>query len=201
MFDETLWAPPAGTNALIFDCDGTLADTMPLHYRAWTWMLDPYGIPFPMEKFYGYAGMPTVRIIELLAAAAGVVVSDVEKMTRRKEQRFIESIGEVSSIRVVMEIASRYRDVLPMAVASGGERYVVAKTLAVIGVTSWFDAVVVAEDTKRHKPEPDVFLEAARQLDVEPTGCVVFEDSDLGLLAAERAGMVGVDVRPWYRLG
>ncbi|MEZ5216409.1 MAG: HAD-IA family hydrolase [Ilumatobacteraceae bacterium] len=194
-----IWTAPPSTTALIFDCDGTLADTMPVHYRSWTWMLDQHGIPFPIEKFYGYAGMPTDRIIGLLAEAAGVEVHDIPAMTLRKETHYLESIDAVVPIGPVVEIASSYRGRLPMAVASGGERYIVERTLTAIGTIDWFDALVGAEDTERHKPEPDVFLEAARRLGVEPAGCVVFEDSDLGLVAAERAGMVGVDVRPWYR--
>ncbi|MEO8269931.1 MAG: HAD family phosphatase [Aureliella sp.] len=198
MIENTLWTPPASTSALIFDCDGTLADTMPTHYSAWTWMLDQYGIPFPEEKFYGFAGKPTELIIRLLAEETGVAVHDVSAMSKLKEQRYVELIDAVTPIQVVLDIATRHRDHLPMAVASGGEGYVVAKTLEAIGLGDWFKVVVAAEDTERHKPEPDVFLEAARRLDVDPTGCVVFEDSDLGLLAAERAGMVGVDVRAWY---
>ncbi|MCC7339051.1 MAG: HAD-IA family hydrolase [Pirellulaceae bacterium] len=171
---------------------------MPTHYSAWTWMLDQFGIPFPEEKFYDFAGKPTELIIKLLAEETRVVVHDIAAMSRLKEQRYVESIDAVKPIQVVLDIATRHRDRLPMAVASGGEGYVVARTLNVIGVGDWFKVVVAAEDTQRHKPEPDVFLEAARRLDVDPTGCVVFEDSDLGLLAAERAGMMGVDVRPWY---
>lgn len=199
MSEAVLWTPPVGTGALIFDCDGTLADTMPTHYRAWTWMLDQYGISFSSQKFYEYAGIPTGRIIELLAQASGVAVQDVSAMARQKEQHYAGLIGSVTPIRPVLDIAARYRNQMPVAVASGGEGYVVAQTLAAIGAGDWFSVVVGAEDTQRHKPEPDVFLEAARRLEVEPTQCVVFEDSDLGLLAAERAGMMGVDVRPWYR--
>jgi HAD superfamily hydrolase (TIGR01509 family) len=82
-----------------------------------------------------------------------------------------------------------------MAVASGGQRRMVEKTLSQIGVLDWFPVVVTAEDTRRHKPEPDVFLEAARRLGVEPATCTVYEDTDLGLEAARRAGMRSVDVR------
>ena len=91
----------------------------------------------------------------------------------------------------------RYRGVLPMAVASGGHRLGRHETLAAIGILDWFDAIVGADDTERHKPEPDAFLEAARRLGVEPAGCVVFEDAELGLEAARRAHMLPVDIRPW----
>lgn len=194
----TGWAPPPGTAALIFDCDGTLADTMPTHYRAWLAMLTPHGIPFPEDRFYGLGGMPTDRIIALLAADAGVVVDDIAGMTLDKEARYLELLAEVEAVAAVRAVAERHRGRLPMAVASGGERYVVELTLRSIGVLDWFDTVVGAEDTERHKPEPDVFLEAARRLRVEPGRCVVFEDTEFGLEAARRAGMLGVDVRPWY---
>lgn len=194
------WTPPAGTVALIFDCDGTLADTMPTHYRAWLAMLGRYGIPFPEDRFYGLGGMPTDRIISLLAADAGVAVTDVGAMARDKEVLYLELLAEVRPVAPVLAIAERHRTRLPMAVASGGERYVVEKTLRSIGAFDWFDAIVGAEDTERHKPEPDVFLEAARRIGAEPAGCVVFEDTEFGLEAARRAGMVGVDVRPWYEL-
>lgn len=192
------WALPPQTVALIFDCDGTLADTMPIHYRAWTAMLGRHGIPFSEEKFYALGGMPTARIIRLLADECGVTVSDVEAMVAEKEAAFLVQLETVQAVRPVFQIAEQYRGTLPMAVASGGYRNVVRQTLSRIGVIDWFGAIVCAEDTPRHKPEPDVFLEAARQLGVtEPTRCVVFEDTEIGLEAARRAGMLGVDVRPW----
>ena len=191
------WTPPAGTAALIFDCDGTLADTMPTHYRAWTTMLGRLGIPFPETRFYQLGGVPTAQIIRILATDHGVEVGDVDPLVVEKESRFLDLIAEVRPVERVYRIAERHRRVLPMAVASGGYRDVVTRTLATIGVADWFGAVVCAEDTPRHKPEPDVFLEAARRLGVAAAGCVVFEDTDIGLEAARRAGMAGVDVRPW----
>jgi len=124
-------------------------------------------------------------------------VSVVETMVADKEALYVEMLDAVRPVVSVLDVAARYRGVLPMAVASGGEGWVVRRTLATIGAEDWFDAIVGAEDTERHKPEPDVFLEAARRLGVEPRSCVVFEDSDLGLLAAVRAGMRGVDIREW----
>lgn len=194
-----MWVPPADTAALIFDCDGTLADTMPIHYRAWTAMLGRYDIPFSEEKFYSLGGMPTSRIIRLLAAECGVVVANVEQMVEEKEAAFLVQLETVQAVRPVFQIAEQHRGRLPMAVASGGYRNVVRQTLDRIGVKDWFRVIVCAEDTPRHKPEPDVFLEAARQLGIaDPARCVVFEDTDIGLEAANRAGMLGVDVRPWY---
>lgn len=195
-----LWSAPPGTAALIFDCDGTLADTMPVHYRAWQKILAPVGIPFGEERFYQLGGMPTAKIIRLLSDETGVPVSDeqVNGLTVAKEEHFLDMLADVKPIQPVVEIAARYRGVLPLAVASGGYREVIARTVRFIGVTDWFAAMVCAEDTPRHKPEPDVFLEAARRLNVpDSTTCVVFEDTDIGLEAARRAGMLGVDVRAW----
>ncbi len=191
------WTPPPGTTGLIFDCDGTLADTMPAHYKAWTAMLGKYGIPFPETRFYAMGGMPTASIIRVLAADAGVTVTDVDAMVHEKEQGFLTHLDAVTLIEPVVTIAANYRGKLPIAVASGGYRDTITRTLDRLGIRDWFGAMVVAEDTARHKPEPDVFLEAARRLGVVAAGCVVFEDTDIGLEAARRAGMLGVDVRGW----
>jgi beta-phosphoglucomutase-like phosphatase (HAD superfamily) len=190
------WTAPAGTAALVFDCDGTLADTMPTHYRAWVAMLADHGLVFPEPQFYALGGMPTEGIIRLLALEQGVEVHDVTAMSHDKERRYLAMIDHVKAHPSVLDIAARYRGVLPLGVGSGGERWIIDRTLNAIGAADWFDAIVGADDTERHKPEPDVFLEVARRLSVPPASCVVFEDTDLGLEAARRAGMVGVDVRP-----
>lgn len=201
MNDPTAWTPPAGTRGLIFDCDGTLADTMPAHYRAWSAMLGPYRIPFSLERFYQLGGVPTAQIIGILSAESGVPHGDIAEMTRVKEAAFLTSVDAVEEIAVVTAVAAAHRGKLPMAVASGGYRETVTRTLDAVGIRDWFDAVVTAEDTARHKPEPDVFLEAARRLGVPAAACVVFEDTDIGLEAARRAGAVGVDVRGWIGSG
>jgi HAD superfamily hydrolase (TIGR01509 family) len=184
----------AGVSALIFDCDGTLADTMPAHYRAWVEILQPHGIAFPEDRFYAMGGMPTGRILEKLFAEVGQV-PDVERLTRLKEEAFIARMSEIRPIEKVVEVARNGRGRSPMAVASGGHRHMVEMTLRRIGILDWFSVIVGAEDTVKHKPEPDVFLEAARRLDVRPSDCTVYEDTDLGVEAARRAGMRWVDVR------
>lgn len=192
------WLAPEGTTALIFDCDGTLADTMPAHYLAWRETLAAHGLEFPEERFYGLAGVPTPRIVRIVAEEQGVALDEatVAAIAVAKEDRFMASDDGIVPIAPVAAIAEKYRGRLPIAVASGGEHRVVRHTLTAIGALQWFDAIVAAEDTERHKPEPDVFLEAASRLGVAAAGCVVFEDSDLGIEAAHRAGMVAVDVRP-----
>ena len=194
-----IWTPPAGTAALIFDCDGTLADTMPAHYLAWTSMLGRHGIPFPEKRFYELGGVPTAQIIGLLSRESGVPVADVDAMVHEKESAFLAHLHAIRPLEAVVAVAAEFRGKLPVAVASGGYRDTVTRTLDQLGIRDWFDALVTAEDTARHKPEPEVFLEAARRLGVTATTCVVFEDTDIGLEAARRAGMASVDVREWLR--
>src|SRR5476651_2088733 len=122
------WTPPPGTRGLIFDCDGTLADTMPLHYRAWCTMLDRHGVPFSEPKFYAFGGMPTSKIIRILSDETGIVVHDVDAWLNEKEGFFLESLSQVQSIPKVYEIAKSHRGQMPMAVASGGYRRIVEQT-------------------------------------------------------------------------
>ena len=193
--ETRLWTPPAGTRGLIFDCDGTLADTMPAHFVAWTTKLTRHGIPFSETRFYELGGVPTAQIIRILAAEHKMPLRDLNAMVREKEAAFLESLHAVKPVEKVVAVAKANRGRLPQAVASGGYRDTITRTLAVLGIRDWFEAMVTAEDTERHKPEPDVFLEAARRLGVSSELCVVFEDTDIGLLAAKRAGMASVDVR------
>ena len=183
----------------IFDLDGTLADTMPAHYRAWTVIAGRYGLTFPEDRFYRMGGVPTAKIAAQLVAEAGKDL-DPALVAREKEQAYSDGLdepGAIQPIPAVIQIAQRLRDqgAGPLAVASGSVRRLIDRTLRQLGITDWFAAVVAAEDTTRHKPEPDVFLEAARRIDVPPEDCTVYEDTDIGLEAARRAGMRPVDVR------
>ncbi|HBJ37272.1 MAG TPA: HAD family hydrolase [Planctomycetaceae bacterium] len=180
--------------ALIFDCDGTLTDSMPLHYVAWRRTLDRYGIVFPEDRFYAMGGVPTDKIIEILSHEQGIV-ADVVAVAAEKEREFLTTIGDVQPNPPVCEIARLHHGRLPMAVASGGIRSVVIDQLVKIQMHGHFDVIVAAEDTQRHKPEPDVFLEAAKRMSVPADRCLVFEDTDIGVTAARRAGMDFVDVR------
>jgi beta-phosphoglucomutase-like phosphatase (HAD superfamily) len=191
------WHAPAGCAALIFDCDGTLADTMPIHFAAWSEAVKSVGLVFPEPQFYALGGMSSEKIIALLAAEQGVPVADPQALSHVKEALYLKRLDDVTAIDEVVEVAQRYSGVLPLAVGSGGERWVVEKTLRSIGIFDLFETVVGADDTERHKPEPDVYIEVARRLVVDPASCVVFEDTELGLEAARRAGMLGVDINPW----
>jgi HAD superfamily hydrolase (TIGR01509 family) len=181
-------------SALIFDCDGTLTNSMPVHYVCWRRTMARHGIEFGEERFYALGGVPSDKIVSLLAGEAGLTL-DATFVAQEKEQAFLETLHLLEPIAAVVEIARLHRGQKKMAVASGGFRHVIERQLAQIGVSGWFDTIVAAEDTERHKPEPDVFLEAARRLGVPPNECEVYEDSDLGIEAARRAGMSCVDVR------
>ena len=184
--------------ALIFDCDGTLTDSMPLHYLAWRDVMTRHGMDFPEERFYALGGVPSDKIIIMLCEEHGFNL-DAEQIAHEKEAAFLDYLHRLEEIPTIANIARQYRGQLPMAVASGGLRYVIDLQLKQIGLEGWFDTIVTAEDTELHKPEPDVFLEAARRLGVPPEHCRVYEDSDLGIEAARRAGMEWVDMRDFHR--
>ncbi len=179
---------------LIFDCDGTLTDSMPLHYEAWIETMTRYGIHFSEDRFYSMAGMPTDLIIRVLAQEQSVDVNE-PLAAREKENAFKRRMDRLTPLAKVCDIARKYYNVLPMSVASGGDREGVRAQVAHISMMQYFSVFVTAEDTERHKPEPDVFLKAAERMRVQPESCLVFEDSPLGLEAARRAAMDCVDVR------
>lgn len=183
--------------AIIFDCDGTLADSMPIHYVAWSETLTPLGVRFEEERFYALAGVPTDRILDLLGQEQGIAI-DSERVAIEKEEKFLLHLPNLQPIAEVVKLALDSQGKRPIAVASGGFREIVHLQLKHLGINDIFPVVVTAEDTTRHKPEPDVFLKAADLLGVSPEGCCVLEDSDLGIEAARRAGMSWVDVRPWH---
>ena len=185
----------------IFDLDGTLVDTMPSHFVAWTEIARRHGLTFPEARFYSLGGVPTAKIAAMLIAEAGLTL-DPQAIALEKEQMYHDSLaagGGVKPIATVIELARSHRDQGPLAIASGSVRRLVVRTLEALGISDWFATIVAAEDTTRHKPEPDVFLEAARRIGADPAACIVYEDTDIGLEAARRAGMTAVDVRPLIR--
>jgi len=156
-----------GISGLIFDCDGTLADTMPAHYESWCETLRPYGIPLDVDRFYSMGGWPSVKIISLLAAEAGVRL-DIDAVARKKNELYLTHIPHARPIDPVVEFARDQHGRIPMAVATGSVRWVCIPVLQHLGIEHWFETVLCAEYVKRHKPEPDVFLEAARRIGVLP---------------------------------
>ena len=183
---------PAG---LIFDCDGTLADTMPLHWRAWSELASRHSLHFPETRFYGLGGVPTRDILKLLAQEQNRPDIDPLALAREKEELYLHFLPEVGPVEEVVAIAREHRGRIPMAVASGGSRNAIRHILEHLDILDWFDAVVTNEDVTLQKPAPDIFLEAARRIRVEPTRCRAFEDTNLGMQAIRAAGMDAVDIR------
>lgn len=183
-----------GTAGLVFDCDGTLVDSMPLHTLLWDECLVPFGVKLPKGFIDVHAGKPTDVILEIINTEHGVSIDALEFLDA-KEGRFRERLSEVGAIEPVVEIARRYRGVLPMAVVSGGCRLNVVGALAGIGALDWFDVILTADDPITPKPAPDLFLTAAKMMGVAANKCHAFEDADAGIQAALGAGMTVTDVR------
>jgi beta-phosphoglucomutase-like phosphatase (HAD superfamily) len=179
---------------LIFDCDGTLADTMPLHWIAWQTITAKHGLHFPEERFYSYGGVPTRDILKLLSEEQGIPI-DPLAVSREKEEVYLPLMHRVTPIEVVVQVARENHGRVPMAVASGGMKPIIEQVLNHLGIRHLFDAIVTSEDVVRQKPAPDIFLEAARRIGIEPRFCRAYEDTDLGMRAIRDAGMNAIDVR------
>lgn len=182
-------------DALLFDLDGTLADTMPLHYEAWQAILRDRGVTLDRNRYFSMAGVPTRRILEVLSAEQGVPL-EFDELVVLKEALFLEQAHRAVPLDPAYSIASSFRGRKKMAIVTGGVRRAVSRTLSLIRATEFFPTVVTAEDTARGKPDPAPFLLAAERLAVDPERCLVFEDGDPGIQAAVAARMQVIDVRP-----
>jgi beta-phosphoglucomutase-like phosphatase (HAD superfamily) len=180
--------------AIIFDCDGTLADTMPLHWRAWQVIAKRHGFSLPEERFYSLGGVPSRDILRILSTEQGVPL-DPLAVAREKEVEYLPLIAQVEPINTVVGVAREHYGKIPLAVASGGTQRVITQVLEHLGILDLFQAIVTSEDIVNQKPAPDIFLEAARRLGVPPQFCRAYEDTDLGMRAIRAAGMEAVDVR------
>ena len=187
---------PSFIKGLIFDCDGTLVDSMPLHMKAWEFAVVQSGAVWDYEFFFSKKGMPGKDIIELYNQYFPKKLS-FEDAVKVKQEYFSTHRKDFQPIQPVVDIVLRYKDILPMAVASGGTLENVEMQLQSLGIRTLFKAIVTADDNVRPKPAPDIFLEAAKLIGISPEYCQVFEDGDLGLEAAKKAGMVATDVRPF----
>ena len=191
---------PAGDfQAYLFDCDGTIADSMPLHYLAWKQALSEWGCDYPEDLFYQWGGKPIREIIADLNRMHGLSMP-VEEVAHRKEGLYYELLPKLTAVpEVLAEIESAHGRI-PFAVVSGSTRESVVKSLEVLGLLEKFDLLVCAGEYARAKPAPDPFLMAAQKLGVAPENCLVFEDTDLGIQAAQAAGMAWVRIlQPWER--
>jgi HAD superfamily hydrolase (TIGR01509 family) len=189
--------PPGDFAGYIFDLDGTLVDTMPLHYRAWDQAMRQVGLTCPLDEdlFYSFGGVPTRRVAELIAGHYGLKI-DAQAVFHHKESLFRELQKDAKLIEPVVEIARRMALTRPVSIASGGPREIVRRSLELAGLATLFpvERVVTPEDVEHGKPAPDMFLLAAKRMAVPPEKCLVFEDADPGVRAAEAAGMKWVRV-------
>jgi len=183
--------PPRG---IIFDCDGTLADTMPLHWQTWQLIAARHGFSLSEERFYSLGGVPARDILRMLSAEQGVAL-DPLAVAREKEAEYLALIAHVEPINLVVGVARDNYGKVALAVASGGNRHVIEQVLDHLDIRHLFQTIVTNEDVARQKPAPDIFLEAARRIGVPPQFCRAYEDTDLGMQAIRAAGMEAVDVR------
>ncbi len=185
--------PPGDFKAYLFDCDGTVVDSMPLHYLAWRRALDAFRCDFPEELFYEWGGRPVEEILADLSHAQGLQIP-VAKTAQIKEAYFHEALPQLTAVAEVLEHIDEAHGRVPFAIVSGGGRASVARSLEQLGLLDRFQTLVCAEDYTRAKPHPEPYLLAAERLGVAPADCLVFEDTELGVQAARAAGMHWVKV-------
>lgn len=188
-----------GAKGLIFDLDGTLADSMPFHFAGWKKACNKYGADIEPAFLRLHTGSPgwiiATEIIKECKLDGSVTV---DQIVEEKLDQFYKVQHKVKPIEPVAEIVRKYYGKLPMAVGTGGHREAVERTLEITGLRRYFDIIITANDVEKFKPDPETFLKCAALMNVDPHFIEVFEDGELGLEAARRAGMMVTDVRSWY---
>jgi HAD superfamily hydrolase (TIGR01509 family) len=193
--------PEGKFGAYLFDCDGTIVDSMPLHYLAWKKTLSEWKCDFSEELFYKWGGMPVAEVIATLNRERGLQMP-VEELEHRKENLYYELLPKLKAIPEVLEHIEEQHSKIPFAVVSGSTRESVIKSLTIVNLLGRFETLVCAGEYQKSKPDPEAFLMAAANLGVAPEVCLVFEDTDMGIQAARAAGMASVKVPPpWERNG
>jgi HAD superfamily hydrolase (TIGR01509 family) len=191
--------PEGSFKAYLFDCDGTIADSMPLHYRAWKQTLGEWNCEFEEELFYAWGGMPVAKIIATLNERRGLNMP-IETVARRKESLYYKLLPELKAVPGVLEHIEAKPNGIPFAVVSGSTRESVTASLAALNLLDRFDPMVCAGEYTKGKPDPEALLLAAARLGTPPEDCLVFEDAEMGIQAAQAAGMASVKVPPpWAR--
>jgi HAD superfamily hydrolase (TIGR01509 family) len=190
---EALALPAGDFRAYLFDLDGTVADSMPAHFVAWSGVVKAHGGTFPEDLFYALGGVPPLRVVQLLNEKFGYTM-DPETVVAEKEAQFLLGVGDIQPIASVLAHIVAKHGEIPLAIVSGSPRDNVEKTLAALELTDKFAVTVCAEDYSKGKPDPEPFLKAASLLHVKPEDCLVFEDADAGIQSAKAAGMQWVRV-------
>jgi beta-phosphoglucomutase family hydrolase len=186
----------SGVKGLIFDLDGTVADSMPLHIKAWKKMGDYYGATITDDMINHYAGSPTNKVIMSLNHDYGFTMDPVEgsKMKSRLFVEMLDEVAHIDPISEVLDIAKKYQGNIPLAIGTGSSRVNALKTIAYMGCEGMFDVVVSATDVQNHKPHPESFLKAAELMGVDSKDCIVFEDGCMGIKAALDGGMIAIEI-------
>ncbi len=185
--------PEGEFDAYLFDLDGTVADSMPLHFRGWTSVIEEAGGEFPEELFYAWGGVPLEKIVEQLNERCGLNMP-VKETARKKELLYVHMLPELQAMPSVVRVMERMHGKVRFAIVSGSPRSSIESTLNKLGLHDRFELLVGAEDYMHGKPHPEPFLTAAKKLGVAPERCLVFEDAQAGIQSAEAAGMQWVRV-------
>ena len=197
--EPQLKLPKGPFKAYLFDCDGTIVDSMPLHYVAWRTVLAEWNCEFGEQTFYAWGGMQVAEIISTLNVRDGLTMP-VDEISKRKESLYFEILPALKAVPEVLEHIEFSHGHIPFAVVSGSTRDSVTASLDLLGLLDKFETLVCAEDYERSKPDPEPFLIAAKRLGVRPKDCLVFEDTEMGIQSATAAGMASVRIlQPWER--
>jgi HAD superfamily hydrolase (TIGR01509 family) len=187
---------PAGDfRAYLFDCDGTVVDSMPLHFIAWKSALAEWNCTLDEELFYAWGGKPPAEIVAALNQMHGLKMP-VQAVADRKENLYFDQLPQLKPVPEVLEHIQAQHGRIPFAIVSGSSRESIIKSLTTVQLLDRFAFLIGSEDYVRSKPAPDAFLAGAQRLGIAPSHCLVFEDTDMGIQSATAAGMASVRVPP-----
>lgn len=173
---------------IVFDMDGTLVDSMPAHMEAWRVTCEHYGYPFDLDYMNSLGGVPTQQTVVVLNEKFGMDRNPVE-VARFKRETWEDMKLEPVIIPATMAVFEHYRPTMAIGIGTGAERPHAEHLLSAHGLLARIDSLVTATDVTHGKPHPETFLTVAQQMGIEPTKCVVFEDTEIGRQAATDAGM------------
>jgi len=188
------------TKALIFDLDGTLSNSLPVHTETWRMLGKKYGFEFDPQIIYELTGRPTIEFAQRIIERYGID-EQPEVLVKQKQESFWKLAHLLQPVPEVVDIVKNYRGKLPMSVGTGASRKSAEVQLKALGLREYFDYVISADDVTQHKPHPETFLKCAELMHVEPQFCQVFEDGDLGISAAREGQMMVTDVRDYICYG
>lgn len=187
---------PSNIKGIIFDMDGTLVDSLPVHFAAWDVVMEKHNTTYPRELFDEFSGLPVTKIVPIVNKRLGLNLN-TEEVVREKEIFLLNNIDMIKPIKPVMDVVLEYHKKLPMSIGTGSVKHITLAVLKKLNLEKYFNAVVTADDVNNHKPEPDTFLKCAELMNVDPKECVVLEDGEKGIEAAIKGGIPVIDVRKY----